>query len=380
MALAVRRCGSHVLIRPLKTASTIMGAIVACGVVPSRHKALPSATMEPTEALRRVAYLLERGRADSYKVLAFRRAAATVDATDPETLQSLARRGRLKDLAGVGETTAKVIAEALAGGTPSYLQELEGEQPGPPPAAVAALRRALKGDCHSHSDWSDGGSPIPEMAQAARAIGHEYLVLTDHSPRLTVAHGLDADRLRAQLEVVAALNEEMAPWRLLSGIEVDIFEDGSLDQSEDLLAGLDIVVASVHSKLRMDAKQMTRRMVRAVESPHVDILGHCTGRLIVGRGRPQSEFDADEVFEACARNSTAVEINSRPERRDPPPEVLAKAVEAGCVVTIDTDAHAPGQLEWLDFGCEQAVEAGLGPARIMNSRSADELLEWASSR
>jgi putative hydrolase len=218
------------------------------------------------------------------------------------------------------------------------------------------------------------------MAQAARAIGHEYLVLTDHSPRLTVAHGLDADRLRAQLEVVAALNEEMAPWRLLSGIEVDIFEDGSLDQSEDLLAGLDIVVASVHSKLRMDAKQMTRRMVRAVESPHVDILGHCTGRLIVGRGRPQSEFDADEVFEACARNSTAVEINSRPERRDPPPEVLAKAVEAGCVVTIDTDAHAPGQLEWLDFGCEQAVEAGLGPEAVMNSRSADELLEWASSR
>ncbi len=336
--------------------------------------------MEPNEALRRVAYLLERGRADSYKVLAFRRAAATVDATDRETLESLARRGRLKDLSGVGETTAKVIAEALAGGTPSYLQELEGQQPGPPPAEVATLRRALKGDCHSHSDWSDGGSPIPEMAEAARGLGHEYLVLTDHSPRLTVAHGLDSDRLRSQLEVVAALNAEMAPWRLLTGIEVDILEDGALDQSEELLAGLDIVVASVHSKLRMDARQMTRRMVRAIESPHVDILGHCTGRLIVGRGRPQSEFDADEVFEACARTSTAVVINSRPQRRDPPPDQLAKAVAAGCVVTIDTDAHAPGQLEWLDFGCEQAVEAGIGPERVMNSRSADELLEWASGR
>jgi putative hydrolase len=335
--------------------------------------------MEPGDALRRVAYLLERGRAESYKVRAFRRAAATVDATDRAVLERLAAAGRLRDLDGVGETTARVIAEAMAGGTPEYLRALENEPQPPLSEAAAALRRALRGDCHSHSDWSDGGSPIREMAEAARALGHEYLALTDHSPRLTVAHGLDATRLEAQLEEVARVNEEMAPWRLLSGIEVDILEDGSLDQSEELLGRLDVVVASVHSKLRMESRQMTRRMIRAVESPHVDILGHCTGRLIAGRGRPESSFEAEAVFEACVRTGTAVEVNSRPERRDPPPALLALAAEKGCLVSVDTDAHAPGQLEWLELGCEQAAEAGLGPDRVVNALSADELLAWTAS-
>jgi putative hydrolase len=335
--------------------------------------------MEPGAALRRVAYLLERGRAESYKVRAFRRAAATVDATDRAVLERLAAAGRLRDLDGVGETTARVIAEAMAGGTPEYLRALENEPQPPLSEAAAALRQALRGDCHSHSDWSDGGSPIREMAEAARALGHEYLALTDHSPRLTVAHGLDATRLEAQLEEVARVNEEMAPWRLLSGIEVDILEGGSLDQSEELLGRLDVVVASVHSKLRMESRQMTRRMIRAVESPHVDILGHCTGRLIAGRGRPESSFEAEAVFEACVRTGTAVEVNSRPERRDPPPALLALAAEKGCLVSVDTDAHAPGQLEWLELGCEQAAEAGLGPDRVVNALSADELLVWTAS-
>ncbi len=217
------------------------------------------------------------------------------------------------------------------------------------------------------------------MAEAARALGHEYLVLTDHSARLTVAHGLNAERLRQQLGVLAGLNEQLAPFRILTGIEVDILEDGSLDQEIDLLAELDVVVASVHSKLRMDSAQMTARMLAAIESPHTDILGHCTGRLITGRGRPQSTFDAEAVFSACARTGTAVEINSRPERQDPPQDLLRQAAGLGCSFAIDTDAHAPGQLEWLGRGCAKAVDAGLEPAQIVNRGATDDLLAWAAS-
>ena len=214
---------------------------------------------------------------------------------------------------------------------------------------------------------------------AARDIGHEYWSLTDHSARLTVAHGLDAERLCAQLEVVAELNSKLAPFRILTGIEVDILEDGTLDQDEDLLAQLDVVVASVHSKLRMDSGPMTRRMVRAIENPNTDILGHCTGRIVVGRGRPESTFDHAEVVRACASTGTAVEINSRPERLDPPEEILRLAVSEGCNFSIDTDAHAPGQLEWQRNGCEMAVSAGVPHEWIVNSWSADKLLEWTGS-
>ncbi len=332
-------------------------------------------------ALERIAYLLERGRAESYKVRAFRRAARSLAALEPGQLEAMAAAGRLRDIPNVGDTTARAIEEALAGGQPAYLRALEHDPGMAPSEEVRQLRDLLQGDCHSHSDWSDGGSPIAEMAGTARALGHRYLALTDHSPRLTVAHGLDADRLRAQLEVVAELNAQFGgPFRILTGIEVDILEDGALDQDEDLLAELDLVVASVHSKLGMDEPVMTERMLRAIDNPHTDILGHCTGRMLVGRGRKPSQFDADAVFEACARTGTAVEINSRPERRDPPPELLLRAVEHGCLFSIDTDAHAPGQLEWLELGCQQAVDASVPAARIVNAWERDRFLAWAHDR
>jgi putative hydrolase len=218
------------------------------------------------------------------------------------------------------------------------------------------------------------------MAEAAIALGHEYLVLTDHSPRLKVANGLTPERLRQQLGVVAVLNDELAPFRILTGIEVDILDDGRLDQEPELLAQLDVVVASVHSKLAMESAAMTRRMVVAVANPNMDILGHCTGRLIGGgKQRPESTFNAELVFAACERFGKAVEINSRPDRIDPPEPLLNLALGMGCLFTVDSDAHAPGQLEWQANGCVKAEQSGVPIDRIVNTRPLASLVEWAAA-
>ncbi|GEL97237.1 PHP domain-containing protein [Cellulomonas terrae] len=325
-------------------------------------------------ALRRIAFLLERAQASPYRSEAFRGAARSIERQAPDRLVALAASGSLTDLPAVGARTADVVAHVLRGKPVEYLDELEREHATSLEPGAAALRERLRGDLHSHTEASDGKTPIQEMVLAAMELGHEYLAITDHSPRLTVANGLSASRLRAQLEQVRALNGAVGPFRVLTGIEVDILDDGGLDQDPSLLDELDVVVASVHSKLRMESGPMTRRMIAAVRNPRTDVLGHCTGRQIKGKSRPQSEFDARAVFDACAEHGVAVEINCRPDRLDPPHELLAIAIEAGCDFSIDTDAHAPGQLDWLGAGCARAAQHDLDPARVITTWPVEDLL------
>ncbi|HEX6500153.1 MAG TPA: PHP domain-containing protein [Micromonosporaceae bacterium] len=360
---------------------------------------------DPVADLRQIAYQLERAGEATYRVRAFRTAAATLSRLSAEELARRAADGTLTELSGVGDVTARCVVESLAGEEPVYLRRLLATAGTDLSAAAEDLRAALRGDCHTHSDWSDGGSPIEEMALAAAGLGHEYLVLTDHSPRLTVARGLSADRLRRQLDVIEALNAQLPEgFRMLTGIEVDILSDGSLDQEEDLLARLDVVVGSVHSRLRDESAVMTRRMLRAIENPHLDILGHCTGRVVRGtdrargdraRGdsgvragdrahsnrtvRPPSTFDVDAVIAACVEHDKALEINCRPDRLDPPKAILRRAVEAGCRFAINTDAHAPGQLEWQRYGCERAALCDVDPAQVVNTWPVGELLAWTGA-
>ncbi|WP_066911615.1 PHP domain-containing protein [Millisia brevis] len=335
-------------------------------------------SLDPVVALREVAFWLERSRNPTRRVQAYRKAADIIGALPDAQRQRIAATDDWQSLKGVGPKTAAVARQAAGGAVPDYLLELR--EAAAPIGSVDGLRAALRGDLHTHSNWSDGGSPIEEMMLTARRLGHEYCALTDHSPRLTVANGLDADRLRRQLDVIDELREQVAPLRILTGIEVDILADGSLDQTDELLDRLDIVVASVHSSLRDDRDTMTRRMLAAVRHPTVSVLGHCTGRLVEGdRGtRPPSVFDADAAFAACAEAGTAVEINSRPERRDPPGPLLEQALAAGCMFSIDTDAHAPGQLDWQGYGCERAERHGVTADRVINTLPADDLLAWCA--
>ncbi len=274
-------------------------------------------------------YYLDRGFAPAAKARAFQKALDVVAALPTGELEARVASGTLQELDGIGTSTGAVIADAVDRRASSYLSELAAstEQD---VGAGSALRSAVRGDLHSHTLWSDGAESVRTMAESALALGHEYLAVTDHSARLTVAHGLDEARLTRQLAEIEQLNAELAPFRILTGMEVDI-------------------------------------------------LGHCTGRKSTSRGRPPSRFDAEIVFAACVRFDTAVEVNCRPERQDPPEELLALALQWGCRVSIDTDAHAPGQLEWQAWGCGFATDMGVEPGRIGNTYPLDELLAWTDA-
>lgn len=335
------------------------------------------------DALHRIAFLLERQQESQYRSRAYRTAGDALAALSAQEWAAHERAGSWQQIGGVGARTTEVVRAVLAGEVPGVLTDLEESLVGRLEGATAAgrvLRAAVRGDLHSHTDASDGGAPLEAMALAAVEIGHEYLAVTDHSPRLTVANGLSPARLRAQMTRIGRLNEVLGPFRLLTGIEVDVLDDGALDQEPDLLAALDVVVASVHSKLRMERAAMTRRMVAAVSGGQADVLGHCTGRRVRGRERPQSEFDPVAVFEACAEHQVAVEVNSRPDRQDPPDDLIAVAASAGCLFSVDSDAHAPGQLDWLVDGCDRLAAHGVDAERVVTTWGVERVLAWTGRR
>jgi len=339
-----------------------------------------STPRDPSADLRRIAFLLEAASEPAFRVRAFRNAASTIARMDGAELADRAAAGTLRAMPGIGEVLERTIVESLRGEEPVYLRRLEATGGQPVAALGATLCAALRGDLHVHSDWSDGEASIREMAEAARSMGHAYIALTDHSPSLKVANGLTAERLHKQLVEVASLNEELAPFRILTGIEVDILADGSLDQDSKLLARLDLVIGSVHSELQMPSGLMTRRLVTALANPALDVLGHMTGRMVAGkRKRAESAVDAEIVFAAARRFDKAIEVNARPQRLDPPKRLLRLAVEAGCRVAINADAHAPGQLAWLPYGCDRAAACGVETSSLVNAWDAQMLLAWTKS-
>jgi DNA polymerase (family 10) len=232
-------------------------------------------------------------------------------------------------------------------------------------------REDLRGDLHSHSTYTDGRATIEQMAQRARAGGLEYLAITDHSQRVAMAHGLDPVRLREQWRELEQVQKGLPGITLLRGIEVDILEDGSLDLPDDVLAQLDWVVASVHYKLGQSSEQMTRRLTNAIRNPHVDVIGHPSGRLLTGRD--PSTFDLDEVLRVAREEGCALEVNSQLERLDLNDAACLKAKHAGVKLVVSSDSHHPRDFAMLRCGVDQARRGWIEPSDVLNTRPLEQL-------
>jgi DNA polymerase (family 10) len=269
--------------------------------------------------------------------------------------------------------------------------EIEAAATGRLPTLIT--RDDLRGDLHSHSDWSDGVHSIETMAEAARRRGYEYQVLTDHSQSLAIARGLTPDRVEEERAIIAALNARFADeeargelpdganpagFRLLHGCELEVRADGVLDYEDDLLARFDLVVASVHVARRQPRAELTRRTLNAIRSPHVDVIAHPSGRMI--QTRDDLDLDWDAVFEAAAANGTALEMNGSPHRLDLAAERARRAHEMGCVLSIDSDAHRTEELDYVRWGVDQARRAWVEPRHVLNTRARDELLAWVAAK
>jgi DNA polymerase (family 10) len=278
---------------------------------------------------------------------------------------------------------------------PPELREDRGEVEAARDATLPSLIALgdLRGDLHSHSEWSDGVHSIEVMADAARRRGYGYQVLTDHSQGLAIARGLAPDRVEEEREIIVALNARYATeeaegrlpagadpggFRLLHGCELEVSADAVLDYDDDLLSRFDLVVASVHVARRQPRAQLTKRTLTAIRSPHVDVIAHPSGRMI--QTRDDLDLDWDAVFEAAAATGTALEINGSPHRLDLAPERARRAVEFGCILSIDSDAHRTEELDYVRWGVDQARRAWVEPANVLNTRSRDDLLAWVAGK
>jgi putative hydrolase len=327
------------------------------------------------QVLSEIGYLLRQNPEERFRAKAFSAAAWSLAIERPD-VEALHRSNGLTTLEGVGPGIAKVLAEVVETGTSRYLDRLREQmkQPARDDESIVDFAR-YQGDVHSHTKWSDGKATMIEMARGAEAMGYHYLGVTDHSPRIKVVNGLDADRLLAQSREMAEVQAQVPGVALLQGIEVDILEDGALDLPDMVLELLDVVVASPHVKLRQEPAAMTERMLRAVSHPHVDVIGHPTGRR--PGSREGASYDFEAVFKEAARHHIALEIDCDPARMDLSPEMARLALELGCNFAMDADAHAPAEFAYVPMGMWMARRAGIPEDRILNFRSLEDLTKNA---
>src|SRR5438874_9593722 len=322
------------------------------------------------QALSEIGYLLRQNEKERFRAKAFSAAAWSIALQRPD-LASRQRTENLTQSEGVGEGIARVLSDLIQNGESRYLNRLREQMGQPARDDQSDLDfDDYQGDVHSHTNWSDGRATMLEMAQGAQALGYSYLGITDHSPRITVVHGLNAERLVAQSREMAEVQSQVDGLTLLQGIEVDILEDGSLDLPDAVLEILDIVIASPHVKLRQEPAAMTERMMRAVSHPHVDVIGHPTGRR--PGSREGASYDFELVFQEAAKHGIALEIDCDPARMDLSPEMARLAYEFGCEFVVDADAHAPAEFAYVPMGLWMARRAGIPKDRIRNFRPLDE--------
>ncbi|HET7420231.1 MAG TPA: PHP domain-containing protein [Candidatus Dormibacteraeota bacterium] len=330
--------------------------------------------VDAAQALSEIGYLLRQQEKERYRARAFSAAAWSIVLTRPD-LRKLAKSDQLTSLEGVGDGIARVLKELVETGGSRYLNRLREQMRQPARDDESSLDfDGYRGDLHCHTTWSDGRATMQEMAEGAQALGYEYLGITDHSPRITVVHGLDAEKLVAQSREMAEVQKRV-DVQLLQGIEVDILEDGSLDLPDAVLEILDVVIASPHVKLRTEPAAMTERMMRAVGHPHVDVIGHPTGRR--PGSREGATYDFEAVFKEAAKRNVALEIDCDPARLDLSPEMARTARDLGCSFVVSSDAHAPAEFAYVPMALWMAKRAGIPKDRILNFRPLDELTRVA---